>query len=214
MQAQPKVLAWGIILALVLRLVFILLGAALLDAFHITFYAFGLLLIYTAYKLARHDDAEIEPEHNPALKFLRKRVTMTEDYDGEKIFTKVDGKRVATPLLAVFVVIATTDIIFAVDSIPAIFAVTQEPFIVFAANAFALIGLRALYFLLVGLMDKFVYLTPGPGVHPRVHRREDAARGHLARPDLALADRDRRDAGGYRAAVDASGREEAESAAA
>ena len=86
---------------------------------------------------------------------------MTDDYDGEKVFTKVDGKRIATPLLAVFVVIATTDIIFAVDSIPAIFAVTQEPFIVFAANAFALIGLRALYFLLVGLMDKFVYLTQG-----------------------------------------------------
>ena len=86
---------------------------------------------------------------------------MTEDYDGKKLFTQVDGKRIATPLLAVFVVIATTDIIFAVDSIPAIFAVTQEPFIVFAANAFALIGLRALYFLLVGLMDKFVYLTQG-----------------------------------------------------
>lgn len=160
-KAQPKVLAWGIILALVLRLIFILLGAALLDAFHVTFYFFGLLLLYTAWKLARHDDAEIEPEHNPALKFIRKHVTLTEDYEGEKVFTKVNGKRVATPLLAVFVVIATTDIIFAVDSIPAIFAVTQEPFIVFAANAFALIGLRALYFLLVGLMDKFVYLTQG-----------------------------------------------------
>jgi tellurite resistance protein TerC len=161
---QAKVLAWGISLALVLRLIFILLGAALLDTFHITFYFFGLLLIYTAWKLARHDEAEIEPEHNPALKFLRRRVTMTDDYDGDKIFTKLDGKRVATPLLAVFVVIATTDIIFAVDSIPAIFAVTQEPFIVFAANAFALIGLRALYFLLVGLMDKFVYLTQGLAV--------------------------------------------------
>ncbi|MDA0181308.1 TerC family protein [Solirubrobacter phytolaccae] len=159
--AQAKVLAWGIILALLLRLVFIMLGAALLDAFHITFYFFGLILLYTAWKLARHDDAEIEPEHNPALKFIRKHVTMSEEYDGEKVFTKVDGKRIATPLLAVFIVIATTDIIFAVDSIPAIFAVTQESFIVFAANAFALIGLRALYFLLVGLMDKFVYLTQG-----------------------------------------------------
>lgn len=160
-QAQARVLAWGIILALLLRLVFIMLGAALLDAFHVTFYFFGLLLLYTAWKLARHDDAEVEPEHNPALKFIRKHVTMTEEYDGKKVFTHVDGKRIATPLLAVFVVIATTDIIFAVDSIPAIFAVTQEPFIVFAANAFALIGLRALYFLLVGLMDKFVYLTQG-----------------------------------------------------
>ena len=91
LQAQARVLAWGIMLALVLRLVFIIAGAALLDAFHITFYAFGILLIYTAYKLARHDDTEIEPEHNPALKFLRKRVTMTDDYDGEKVFTKLGG---------------------------------------------------------------------------------------------------------------------------
>ncbi len=163
-KVQGKVLAWGIMLALVLRLVFIIAGAALLDAFHITFYVFGALLLYTAYKLARHDNVEIEPEHNPLLKQLRKRVTMTEDYDGDKLFTKVNGKRVATPLLAVFIVIASTDILFAVDSIPAIFAITQEPFIVFAANAFALVGLRALYFLLVGLMDRFVYLTQGLAV--------------------------------------------------
>ena len=160
-QVQGKVLAWGIMLALFLRLIFIIAGAALLDTFHITFYVFGALLLYTAWKLARHEGTDVEPENNPALKQLRKRVTMTEDYDGDKLFTRVSGKRVATPLLAVFVVIATTDIIFAVDSIPAIFAVTQEPFIVFAANAFALIGLRALYFLLVGLMDRFVYLTQG-----------------------------------------------------
>ena len=161
LQAQARVLAWGIMLALFLRLIFILLGAALLDAFHVTFYFFGLLLLYTAWKLARHEGDDIEPEHNPALKFIRKRVTMTEDYDGDKLFTKRNGARVATPLLAVFVVVATTDIVFAIDSIPAIFAVTQEPFIVFAANAFALIGLRSLYFLLVGLMDKFVYLSEG-----------------------------------------------------
>jgi len=163
-KVQGKVLAWGIILALVLRLIFIMLGATLLDAFHITFYVFGAILLYTAWKLARHDDTEIEPENNPLLKQLRKRVTMTDDYDGDKLFTKVNGKRVATPLLAVFIVIASTDILFAVDSIPAIFAITQEPFIVFAANAFALVGLRALYFLLVGLMDRFVYLTQGLAV--------------------------------------------------
>jgi TerC family integral membrane protein len=163
-KVQGKVLAWGIMLALGLRLIFIIIGAALLDAFHITFYAFGALLLYTAWKLARHDDAEIEPEHNPLLKELRKRITISDDYDGDKLFTKANGKRVATPLLAVFVVIASTDILFAVDSIPAIFAVTQESFIVFAANAFALIGLRALYFLLVGLMDRFVYLTQGLSV--------------------------------------------------
>jgi tellurite resistance protein TerC len=160
-KVQGKVLAWGIMLALGLRLIFIMLGAALLDAFHVTFYVFGAILLYTAYKLARHDDTEIEPEHNPLLKQLRKRVTITDDYDGDKLFTKQNGKRVATPLLAVFIVIASTDILFAVDSIPAIFAITQESFIVFAANAFALIGLRALYFLLVGLMDRFVYLTQG-----------------------------------------------------
>ena len=147
-------LAWGIILALALRLVFILLGAALLDAFHITFYAFGALLLYTAWKLAMHENEEIDPEHNPALKQLRRRVSMTDDYHGDKLFIRQAGRRVATPLFAVFVVIATTDIVFAVDSIPAIFAVTQQPFVVFAANAFALVGLRALYFLLVGLMDR------------------------------------------------------------
>jgi tellurite resistance protein TerC len=163
-KVQGKVLAWGIMLALGLRLIFIILGAALLDTFHVTFYVFGALLLYTAWKLARHDDTEIEPEHNPLLKQLRKRVTITDEYDGDKLFTKENGKRVATPLLAVFIVIASTDIIFAVDSIPAIFAVTQESFIVFAANAFALVGLRALYFLLVGLMDRFVYLTQGLSV--------------------------------------------------
>jgi tellurite resistance protein TerC len=163
-KVQGKVLAWGIILALGLRLIFIMAGAALLNSFHITFYVFGALLLYTAWKLARHDDTEVEPEHNPLLKQLRKRVTITDEYDGDKLFTKRNGKRVATPLLAVFIVIASTDIIFAVDSIPAIFAITQESFIVFAANAFALVGLRALYFLLVGLMDRFVYLTQGLSV--------------------------------------------------
>jgi tellurite resistance protein TerC len=161
---QPRVLSWGIMLALVLRLVFIVIGAALLDAFHVTFYAFGLLLLYTAWKLARHEETDVEPEHNPAFRFIRKRVPMSKDYDGPRILTKVDGKRVATPLLAVFVVVATTDVIFAVDSIPAIFAITTVPFIVFAANAFAMLGLRALYFLVVGVMDRFVYLSQGLAV--------------------------------------------------
>jgi tellurite resistance protein TerC len=161
---QPRVLSWGIALALVLRLVFILLGAALLDAFHITFYLFGLLLIYTAWKLARHDDTDVEPEHNPAFRLIRRRVPMSKDYDGNRLFTRRGGKRIATPLVAVFVVVATTDVIFAIDSIPAIFAITTVPFIVFAANAFAMLGLRALYFLLVGVMDRFVYLSQGLAV--------------------------------------------------
>jgi tellurite resistance protein TerC len=139
---QPKVLSWGIALALVLRLVFILAGAALLDAFHVTFYVFGALLLYTAWKLARHENREVQPENNPVLRLLRRRFRMS-------------------PMVAVLIVVATTDLVFAVDSIPAIFAVTQEPFIVFAANAFAMLGLRALYFLLVGMMDRFVYLSQG-----------------------------------------------------
>jgi tellurite resistance protein TerC len=135
---QSKALSWGIILALLLRLIFILIGAALLDAFHVTFYLFGVLLIYTAFKLARH----------------------SEGFDPTKLMNRLSRRNVP-PLLVVFAVIAITDVVFAVDSIPAIFAITQEPFIVFAANAFALIGLRSLYFLLVGLMDKFRYLSEG-----------------------------------------------------
>src|SRR4051812_46090734 len=135
---QSKALSWGIMLALGLRLIFILIGAALLDAFHFTFYLFGALLIYTAWKLARHTDG----------------------FDPQKLLGRLNARHVS-PLIAVFVVIAVTDIIFAVDSIPAIFAITQEPFIVFAANAFALIGLRSLYFLLQGLMDRFRYLSEG-----------------------------------------------------
>jgi tellurite resistance protein TerC len=162
--AQAKVLAWGIALALVLRLGFILAGAALLDAFHATFYVFGGLLLYTAWKLIRRDEAKVEPAHNPALRLMRRRVPMTDDYDGDRLVTRAARRRIATPLLAVFVVVATTDIVFAVDSIPAIFAVTDEAFIVFAANAFAMLGLRALYFVLVGMMDRFVYLSHGLSV--------------------------------------------------
>ena len=158
---QPKVLTWGIALALVLRLVFILVGAAMLDAFHATFYVFGALLLYTAWKIARHDDTEIEPEHNPALRILRRRVPMSSEYHGDRIVVRSAGRLIATPLLAVLVVVATTDIIFAVDSIPAIFAITDVAFIVFAANAFAMLGLRALYFVLAGMMDRFVYLSHG-----------------------------------------------------
>jgi tellurite resistance protein TerC len=159
--AQAKVLSWGIALALVLRLIFILIGAALLDAFHATFYVFGAILLYTAWKLARHSDAEVHPEQNPALRFVRARIPMTKDYIGDRLVVRDGARRLATPLVAVFVVVATTDIVFAVDSIPAIFAVTQVPFIVFAANAFAMLGLRALYFVLVGMMDRFAYLSYG-----------------------------------------------------
>jgi tellurite resistance protein TerC len=161
---QGKVLGWGIALALMLRLVFIVAGVALLDAFHATFYVFGALLLYTAYKLARHAEMEINPDHNPVLRGVRRVVPMTDHYDGNRLLTRRAGRRIATPLVAVFAAVATTDVIFAVDSIPAIFAVTTEPFIVFAANAFAMLGLRALYFLVVGLRDRFVYLSQGLAV--------------------------------------------------
>jgi len=161
---QPRVLGWGIALALLLRLVFILVGAALLASFHATFYVFGAILLFTAWRLARHDGSEIEPEHNPALVLLRRRVAMTTRYDGRRLFVREGGRRLATPLLAVFLVIATTDVLFAVDSIPAIFAITQEPYIVFAANAFAMLGLRALYFVLVHVMDRLEHLSAGLGV--------------------------------------------------
>ena len=158
---QPGVLASGIALALVLRLIFILAGAALLATLHITFYAFGLLLLFSAYRLFRHEETKVDPEHNPALRLIRARVPMKAHYDGERLFVREAGRRFATPLLAVLVVIATTDLLFAIDSIPAIFAVTTEPFIVFAANAFALLGMRALYFVLAGLVDRFAYLSRG-----------------------------------------------------
>jgi tellurite resistance protein TerC len=139
---QPKVLSWGIALALVLRLVLILAGAALLDSFHATFYVFGALLLFTAWKLVRREGQDAPPDRNRSLRLLPRRLR-------------------AKPLVVVFVVVATTDLVFAVDSIPAIFAVTSEPFVVFAANAFAMLGLRALYFLLAGMMDRFVYLSHG-----------------------------------------------------
>ncbi len=139
---QPKVLSWGIALALVLRLVLIVAGAALLDTFHATFYVFGAVLLFTAWKLVRREGHEVAPERNRALRLLPERLR-------------------ARPLVVVFVVVATTDLVFAIDSIPAIFAVTSEPFVVFAANAFAVLGLRALYFLLAGMMDRFVYLSQG-----------------------------------------------------
>ena len=160
-EAQPSVLSWGIVLALALRLAFIVLGAALLDAFHATFYVFGAVLLYTAYRLARHADVQVRPDQNPVLRLVRRALPLTDRYDGDRLITRRAGRVVATPLFAVFVVVATTDVIFAIDSIPAIFAVTREPFIVFAANAFAMLGLRALYFMLAGLRDRFVYLSHG-----------------------------------------------------
>ena len=161
---QHKVLLFGIVLALVLRGAFIAVGAALIEAFVGVFFLFGAFLIYTAVQLARHRDEEPEVGNNPMLKLMEKVLPTTREYDGAKVLTRIDGKRVATPLLLVMIAIGSTDILFALDSIPAIFGLTDEPYIVFTANAFALLGLRQLYFLLDGLLDRLVYLSIGLAV--------------------------------------------------
>jgi len=158
---QQKVLTVGILLALVLRGVFIALGAALIAAFSFMFLVFGLLLIATAIQLFRHRDQDPSVEDNALVTFARRRLPFTDRYHNGRLVTRVNGRRVFTPLFLVLVAIGSTDILFALDSIPAIFGVTEETFIVFTANAFALLGLRALFFLVSGLLDRLVYLSTG-----------------------------------------------------
>jgi tellurite resistance protein TerC len=162
--AQHKVLMYGVILALVFRAVFIGLGAALIERFEWTLFVFGLFLVYTAVKLLLHDETDVDPGRNPLLRLIRRRVPMTEDYVGDKVTLVRDRKRLFTPLLAVLVVVGTTDVVFAVDSIPAILAVARDQYIVFSSNAFAILGLRSLYFLLSGMAGRFRYLNMGLGV--------------------------------------------------
>jgi tellurite resistance protein TerC len=161
---HQQVLMFGVILALILRAIFIAVGAAALAAFSFTFVIFGAILIWTGVGLFKHWDEDPSPEDNFLVRSIRKRIAMTDEYDGSKIFTRINGKRIATPMFLVIIAIGSTDLLFALDSIPATFGVTQEPFLVFAANAFALLGLRALYFLLKGLLDKLVYLSLGLSV--------------------------------------------------
>jgi len=158
---QQKVLIIGILLALVLRVIFIVLGAALLEAFSFMFLAFGLLLIGTAVQLFRHRDQDPSVKDNALVAFTKRRLPVTDQYDGGKIVTHVAGRRMLTPLFLVLVAIGSTDILFALDSIPAVFGVTEEVYIVFTANAFALLGLRPLFFLVSGLLDRLVYLSTG-----------------------------------------------------
>jgi tellurite resistance protein TerC len=158
---HQRVLMFGVVLALVLRAIFIAVGAAALAAFSFTFVIFGAILIWTGVGLFKHWDEDPTPEDNFMVKVIRKRIAMTDEFHGSKAFTKVNGKRIATPMFLVLIAIASTDLLFALDSIPATFGVTQEPFLVFAANAFALLGLRALYFLLKGLLDRLIYLSLG-----------------------------------------------------
>jgi len=158
---HQRILLFGVILALVLRTIFIAVGAAALAAFAFTFVIFGAILIWTGVGLFRHWDEDPEPGDNKLVKIMRKRIAMVDEYHGTKLFIIQNGKRYATPMFMVMVAIASTDLLFALDSIPATFGVTSETFLVFSANAFALLGLRALYFLVKGLLDRLVYLSLG-----------------------------------------------------
>lgn len=161
---QHKVLFWGIIGALVFRLLFIFLGVALIERFHWLIYVFGAFLIFTGIKLALEKDKKIEPEKNPVLRIIRRFVPITREFHGEHFFVKMRNRWVATPMFVVLVVVETTDVIFALDSIPAIMAITRDEFIIYSANAFAILGLRALYFALSGVMKLFHYLHYGLAV--------------------------------------------------
>ena len=155
---QHRVLFWGILGALVLRAAMILLGVALIMMFHWVLYVFGALLLYTAIKVLRHEDEEIHPENNPLVKLVRRFSRMTPTFHKARFFVKENGLWAATPMLLVLLTVECYDVIFALDSIPAIFAVTQDPFIVFTSNVFAILGLRSLYFVLSAMIAKFRYL--------------------------------------------------------
>ncbi|MCE0764633.1 TerC family protein [Pseudonocardia kujensis] len=161
---QHKVLTFGIVLALIMRGIFIAVGATLLNAFSFMFLVFGLLLLYTAVQLFRHRDEDPDVEDNAVVKGARRLFPVSDEYHGGRLFAKVDGRRLVTPLFIVLVAIGGIDLLFALDSIPAVFGVTSEAYIVFAANAFALLGLRALFFLVKGLLDRLVYLSTGLSV--------------------------------------------------
>lgn len=158
---QHKVLFWGIFGALVMRFLFIFVGVALLEQFHWIIYVFGAFLVFTGIKLAMEKDKEVHPERNPVLKLTRKIIPTTKRYYGSQFFIYRMGKLIATPLFVVLVVIETTDLVFALDSIPAILAITRDEFIVYSSNAFAILGLRALYFAVSGIMRLFHYLHYG-----------------------------------------------------
>ncbi|GAA4617279.1 TerC/Alx family metal homeostasis membrane protein [Saccharopolyspora hordei] len=158
---QHKVLTFGIVLALVMRAIFIAVGAALLSLFSVMFLVFGLLLIYTAVQLFRHRDEDPDVDDNPVVKVARKVLPVSSEYVGGKLVARLDGRWVVTPMFIVLIAIGSVDLLFALDSIPAVFGITAEPYVVFTANAFALLGLRALFFLVKGLLERLVYLSTG-----------------------------------------------------
>jgi tellurite resistance protein TerC len=159
---QHRVLFWGILGALVMRGTLIFIGAALLEQFHWIIYVFGAFLVFTGIRMALSNSEEnVQPDKNPVVKFFRRFMPVTENFEGDKFFVRRAGRLLATPLFLILLVVESTDLVFAVDSIPAIFAVTRDPFIVYTSNVFAILGLRALYFLLANVMDKFQYLKVG-----------------------------------------------------
>ena len=161
-QYQHRILFWGVLGALILRAVFILVGGALLARFHFLIYLLGAFLMYTGVKMGLSGDApEIDPEHNPVVRFLSRHLPITRQIEGDQFFVRRDGVRFATPLFVVLVMVETTDVVFAADSIPAILAITRDTFIVFTSNVFALLGLRAMYFALASMMRLFHYLHYG-----------------------------------------------------
>lgn len=161
---QHRVLFWGIFGALAMRIGFIFAGVAIINAFKVTLIIFGLFLLYSGIKLLQTHDEGFDPSQSKAMKIFHRFVPSTDELDGQKLFTMKNGKRLATPLLAVLVLVEITDVIFAIDSVPAVLAVTKETYIAFASNAFAILGLRALYFLLADMRDRFRYLQTGLGV--------------------------------------------------
>ena len=161
---QHRVLFWGVFGALVLRAVFIFAGVALLDRLDWLLFVFGAVLLVTAVRVYTHRAQDIHPERNPVLRLVRRLVPVSSEYDGQKLFTRENGRRLATPLFVVLVFVEVTDVIFAVDSVPAILAISRDPFVVFSSNALAILGLRALYFLLAGAQDRLTYLNRGLGV--------------------------------------------------
>lgn len=160
-KVQHRVLFWGVMGALVMRLTMIFIGAALINRFHWIIYVFGAFLVYTGIKMFRQEETDIQPEDNPIVRAVTRYIPITRHYDGEKFFTMVNGKKTGTLLLLVLVIVEVTDLVFAVDSIPAIFAITTNTFIVYTSNVFAILGLRSLYFLLAGVVEKFQYLRMG-----------------------------------------------------
>lgn len=160
-KVQHRVLFWGVMGALVMRFTMIFIGAALINRFHWILYIFGAFLVYTGIKMFRQEEAEIQPEENPVVRAVTRYIPITRHYEDQKFFTRVNGKLTGTLLLLVLVIVEVTDLVFAVDSIPAIFAITTNTFIVYTSNVFAILGLRSMYFLLAGVVEKFQYLRMG-----------------------------------------------------